>query len=279
MVQVCFACMHVCAHVSLVPQSQERVLDPLQLEFQIMVSYHVCAKNQTWVLWQSSKWLPEWALSLHSPHTTSLLTCCLGRKKKRWKFIFFQVTLLQSTLDVVMIGDLQMALRSSVCVLAGFQDVSPSQRVHSEKCGTSKHTHTPSQQKGCLHEGRQAWYLHMYVYPCINTHVCLTSLFWNFDYYCGWMDVVGHYEPVEVWGQLCVAFHSYTGARNWTQVIKLVSEAIFWVPSFNLFKEVTKSESPSATKLCFHPFLPPCLPHSSQNRVSLIALAVLELPL
>lgn len=59
MVQVCFACMHVCAHVSLVPQSQERVLDPLQLEFQIMVSYHVCAKNQTWVLWQSSKWLPE----------------------------------------------------------------------------------------------------------------------------------------------------------------------------------------------------------------------------
>lgn len=205
MVQVCFACMHVCAHVSLVPQSQERVLDPLQLEFQIMVSYHVCAKNQTWVLWQSSKWLPEWALSLHSPHTTFLLTCCLGRKKKRWKFIFFQVTLLQSTLDVVMIGDLQMALRSSVCVLAGFQDVSPSQRVHSEKCGTSKHTHTPSRQKGCLHEGRQAWYLHMYVCPCINTHVCLTSLFWNLDYYCGWMDVVGHCEPVEVWGQLCVS--------------------------------------------------------------------------
>jgi hypothetical protein len=164
MVQVCFACMHVCAHVSLVPQSQERVLDPLQLEFQIMVSYHVCAKNQTWVLWQSSKWLPEWALSLHSPHTTFLLTCCLGRKKKRWKFIFFQVTLLQSTLDVVMIGDLQMALRSSVCVLAGFQDVSPSQSPLRERWDKQAHPHTLTA------EGVLAWRKA----GMILTHVCMS---------------------------------------------------------------------------------------------------------
>ena len=42
-VHLWFACMYACV----------RVPDPLELELQTVVSYHVDAGNQTWVLWIS----------------------------------------------------------------------------------------------------------------------------------------------------------------------------------------------------------------------------------
>ena len=42
------------AHIPGVCRGWKRVLDPLQLELQMVVSCHVGAENQTWVLWKSS---------------------------------------------------------------------------------------------------------------------------------------------------------------------------------------------------------------------------------
>lgn len=41
-------------HLQAGPGSQ-KVLDPPVLELQIVVIHHVCARNQTWVLWKKSQ--------------------------------------------------------------------------------------------------------------------------------------------------------------------------------------------------------------------------------
>lgn len=47
----CFACMYTC--VSYVYLVSPEVLDPLELE--VVVSHHVGAGNQSWVLYKSSQ--------------------------------------------------------------------------------------------------------------------------------------------------------------------------------------------------------------------------------
>jgi hypothetical protein len=48
-------CQHINMCTTCMPGDQERVLDPLELELQIVVSYHVGIRNQTWVPCKSLK--------------------------------------------------------------------------------------------------------------------------------------------------------------------------------------------------------------------------------
>lgn len=49
-------CVYVCAPcMYLVPRSQKRAKDPLELELEIVVSCHLGAVNQTWILSVISK--------------------------------------------------------------------------------------------------------------------------------------------------------------------------------------------------------------------------------
>ena len=57
---VCFVRISVC-----VCGSQKRALDLLELELQMIVSYHVCAGYRTLVLWKSSQC--SYLLSLQPP--------------------------------------------------------------------------------------------------------------------------------------------------------------------------------------------------------------------
>lgn len=51
----CFACIHVSiSHVSSVCGGQNWVLDPLELELQMVLNHHVGARNQTQVFCKSS---------------------------------------------------------------------------------------------------------------------------------------------------------------------------------------------------------------------------------
>ena len=56
-----YVCLHICAYMcdimcmSYGHGGQERMLDPLKLKLQMIISYHVGAENQTQDLYKSSK--------------------------------------------------------------------------------------------------------------------------------------------------------------------------------------------------------------------------------
>ena len=72
-------------------RSEERVLDPQEVELWIVFNNHVCAGNQTQVLWRNNKQSPPWKALLIKvlcshfttgdfPTTAAFLSACLPVK-------------------------------------------------------------------------------------------------------------------------------------------------------------------------------------------------------
>lgn len=65
----CLAYGCICAPcVCFAHRDQQRVPDPPELELQRVVSDHVCAGSQTWVLWRSVSALNPWAIQVPESH-------------------------------------------------------------------------------------------------------------------------------------------------------------------------------------------------------------------
>lgn len=69
-------CIYESLHLFLVPRGQKRVLDSLELELKMVMSYHEDAGNWMWILCKSS--LGSYPLSHLYTLTTKYLKACLA---------------------------------------------------------------------------------------------------------------------------------------------------------------------------------------------------------